>query len=219
MYGAAVSSVDEMLSGLPDITIAQLLQRLVAGAVVLAVYGFAATRAVQAAGDDGPKHDGRLTLNPIPHLDVVGLLAMVFFRAGWMRPLAIDTSVYRRPRQGGLVTMAVATLALVALAVLAVAARRIVLQLLTFEVGLTVSTVLATVGDVAIGTAVLGLLPIPPLLGGMWWSVVRPGSERLAANPRVVLFGYVVLALVLLSGVLAPVTRTLASALMRLFGI
>lgn len=207
-----------MFPGLPEITVAQLLQRLVAGAVVLSVYGFVATRAAAAAGDQGPKHDGRLTFSPIPHLDVLGLVAMLFFRGGWMRPLAIDSREFTRQRHGALLVIASATVSLVALAVLAHTARQFALRLFDFDVGITVSTILLAISDLAVGTAVLGLLPIPPLLGSLWWCVARPGAERLSARPRVVLAGYAVLVVVLLSGVMTPVFRTLSAALARLFG-
>ncbi len=205
-----------MIPGLPDVTVAQLLHRIVAGAVVLGVYGLAAASAAHAVGDEGPKHDGRRSASPIPHLDIFGLLAIVFFRAGWMRPIVFDSKEFARARRGAATVLGIATLSLVVLACLAQVARQLVLRLLEFEVGVTVSSVLAAVSDVALGTALLGLLPLPPLLGSLWWTVVRPGAESLARDQKVVLVGYIVTAAILLSGFLTPAFRWLSTAVARL---
>lgn len=204
-----------MIPGLPDVTVAQLLHRIAAGAVVLAVYGFVAAWTANAVGDEGPKHDGRRSASPLAHLDIFGLLAMVFFRAGWMRPIDFDSKEFAGARRGALTVLGAATLSLVVLACLAQVARQLVLRVFEFEVGVTVASVLAAVSEVALGTALLGLLPLPPLLGALWWTVVRPGAEKVARNPRVVLVGYIVTAAILLSGFLTPAFRWLATAVQR----
>lgn len=207
-----------MLPGLPDITVAQLLQRLAAAAVVLGVYGFATAAAARAAGDQGPKYDGRLSFNPLGHLDIVGLLAIVFFRAGWMRPLEVDSREFRTPRRGAAVVMIVSTTALIVLACVAHLGRQFALRFLTFDAGITVSTILSSISEVAVGTAVLGLLPLPPLLGSLWWAVIRPGGESLARRPKVVLLGYVLVVAILLSGLFTPLLRWSTTAVQRLTG-
>lgn len=57
-------------------------------------------------GDPTPRQQGRLTLNPIPHLDPIGTLLLVVtlvstsFAFGWAKPVIVDPRYFRRPREG-----------------------------------------------------------------------------------------------------------------------
>ena len=55
-------------------------------------------------GDDTAKRMGRLTLNPIRHIDWMGLLAMAVFRFGWARPVPVDMRNFKDPKRGMAVT-------------------------------------------------------------------------------------------------------------------
>lgn len=48
-------------------------------------------------GDPLPVRQGRLTLNPLKHIDPIGLLAIIFFRFGWAKPVEINPSYYKNP--------------------------------------------------------------------------------------------------------------------------
>ncbi len=64
--------------GLTDYSLQQLVLRLLAMVFVAAVHGVAVAGAAVAMGDPGPRYDGRLTPNPLRHLDMLGTLAGVF---------------------------------------------------------------------------------------------------------------------------------------------
>ena len=51
-------------------------------------------------GDTTAKDAGRLTLNPIKHIDVMGLLMMVVFRFGWAKPVPVDMRNFKNPKAG-----------------------------------------------------------------------------------------------------------------------
>ena len=51
-------------------------------------------------GDPTPKLDGRLSLNPLRHLDFFGTLALLFAGFGWARPVRVDPSYYKEPKSG-----------------------------------------------------------------------------------------------------------------------
>jgi Zn-dependent protease len=51
-------------------------------------------------GDPTPKRDGRLTLNPLAHLDTWGTICLVLFRMGWAKPVRINTAYYRDRKKG-----------------------------------------------------------------------------------------------------------------------
>ena len=51
-------------------------------------------------GDPTPKSDGRLTLNPLKHLDLVGTICLVLFQFGWAKPVQINSRYYKNEKQG-----------------------------------------------------------------------------------------------------------------------
>ena len=55
-------------------------------------------------GDDTAKQAGRLTLNPLKHLDPVGLLMMLVFRVGWAKPVPVNMYRFKNPKRGMAVT-------------------------------------------------------------------------------------------------------------------
>lgn len=50
-------------------------------------------------GDPTAKNLGRLTLNPIKHIDPIGLICMIFFRFGWAKPVPVNSRYYKKPRR------------------------------------------------------------------------------------------------------------------------
>lgn len=78
---------------------------LVASAIAIVAFLFAITfhefcHALCAyfLGDDTAKRLGRLTLNPLAHIDPLGLLCMIFFRIGWAKPVPFDPSHFSHPK-------------------------------------------------------------------------------------------------------------------------
>lgn len=51
-------------------------------------------------GDPTAKIMGRLSLNPLKHIDPIGALCMVFFKFGWAKPVPIDMRYFKKPRRG-----------------------------------------------------------------------------------------------------------------------
>lgn len=142
-----------------------VLLRLVVGVGVATLAGASAAWAANRMGDDGPRHDGRLTLNPVPHQSLVALLAAVLFQVIWTAPLAIRLE---RPGKAGWRAIALplaVALVLAVTAIIALALRPMALRLAGDQAGLGLASALAAVYHVSIRSALVNLLPIPPLLG------------------------------------------------------
>lgn len=188
-----------MIALVPDVSLPQILHRVAAMALVLGWYGAGATWLAARAGDPGPRFDGRGTLSPLSHLDVLGVLAAVLYRVAWMRPLAIDASTFRRPRIGIAFVVLGSTAWLGLLGVVALWMRPIVLTLFQGNGALALSGVFSATYDIAVTSALVNLLPIPPLVGGLWWGLVRPevGQRAFAARYRAAGTAVLIVALVL----------------------
>lgn len=67
--------------------------------VVLPVHEYAHAFVAVKCGDDTPKLQGRLTLNPFAHFDIYGILAMILVRFGWGKPVPINPANFRHYRR------------------------------------------------------------------------------------------------------------------------
>ncbi|MDP6982882.1 MAG: site-2 protease family protein, partial [Candidatus Latescibacteria bacterium] len=67
--------------------------------VALTLHEFAHAVVADALGDPTPRALGRVTLNPLSHLDAVGTILLVLVHFGWGRPVPVDTRFLRNPRR------------------------------------------------------------------------------------------------------------------------
>lgn len=95
----------------PGITFYDLVLRILAILfiifVVLPLHEFSHAWVACKLGDDTPRLQGRLTLNPVAHFSVWGAVCMLLFDFGWAKPVAIDTRNFKNPkRDSALVSLA-----------------------------------------------------------------------------------------------------------------
>lgn len=95
------------LQQLRDILSSYYFQQLrdilyIAPVVLIAIMGheFAHGWVSNRLGDPTPRMDGRLTLNPLKHLDPFGTLCLIFFKMGWAKPVRINTRYYKNRKSG-----------------------------------------------------------------------------------------------------------------------
>ena len=84
--------------------------------IVLTVHEFAHAFAAYKLGDDTARLSGRLTLNPIKHLDIFGALCLMFFHFGWTKPVPIDARNFKKPKRDFAISALAGPLANLALA-------------------------------------------------------------------------------------------------------
>ena len=197
-----------------DLTLSQLLMRACAVLLVSTLQGWALAAAAGVLGDAGPKHDGRLTIDPLRHLDLLGGAVALIFSIGWPRWVAIDP---RELRHGcfDLLLMVGAGFAAIVLGALGLRfGRPFLLPLLPDTAAATAFALIQTIIELGLWFALLGLLPLPPLAGGHLLVAVMPKlRERLSG---VQLFLGLILAVLVASG---AVTRVLDPAYRFLLGM
>ena len=81
------------------IEIVSLLMMIPCVLLTLAVHECAHGWMSYRLGDPTARNLGRLTLNPIKHIDPFGFLCMVFFRFGWAKPVPVNARYYKKPRR------------------------------------------------------------------------------------------------------------------------
>ncbi len=148
-----------------DLTLRQVMLRIGAVLLIASVHGFATAATACALGDPGPRHDDRLRLNPLRHVDPIGGLLTVLFTTGWIRPIAVDPGRLRIGRIGLLAVVAGASGATLGLAVLAKVMRPFVLNMLPDTAAAAFFVFVETIGQLCVSFTVFNLLPVPPLTG------------------------------------------------------
>ena len=117
-------------------------------------------------GDDTAKRAGRLTLNPLRHLDPMGLLMMVVFHFGWAKPVPVNMCRFQEPQAGhgahgpGRTGQQCADHGGVSVSLRGALSARSAAVL-----GVYLLQMLQLTAHISLGLAVFNLLPIPPLDG------------------------------------------------------
>ena len=128
-------------------------------------HGLAAYR----LGDNTAKRMGRLSLNPLKHLDLMGLIMMALFRFGWAKPVPVDMRNFKNPKAGMALTALAGPVSNVVLAYAAVVLCNFVM-FLADRLGstwllLALAQFFVYVEIISAGLAVFNVFPIPPLDG------------------------------------------------------
>lgn len=129
-------------------------------------------------GDDTAKRMGRLTLNPLRHVDIMGLIVMAVAKFGWAKAVPVDMRRFKNPKTGMALTALAGPLSNVLLAFLALLIRGPIV-ILYFRAGegswIEYGVLfLEYVAILSTGLAVFNLFPIPPLDGSKIAAVILP---------------------------------------------
>ncbi len=136
----------------------------------LCIHEWAHAWVADKLGDPTPHNEGRLTLNPVPHIDLIGTIVFPLFCIfvldgrffiGWARPVTVNANYFKHPGRGDAIVTAAGPLANFALTLLSALVGAIAIRYLS---------VAEELADRAIGINawlfVFNMLPLPPLDGG-----------------------------------------------------
>lgn len=160
-------------------------------------------------GDTTAKRMGRLSLNPIKHIDIMGLIMMVIAGFGWAKPVPVNMQRFRHPKLGMAITAIAGPLSNVLWMMIAMIARDV-----TFHLYLENATAwlyylcifFQYTTLLSAGLAVFNLFPIPPLDGSkVLFALLPSGAYRFLM--RYEKYGFILLAvLIFLDALGGPLT-------------
>ena len=153
-------------SFLRNFNLADFISTLCAVILALTVHELMHGVVAWKLGDPTAKNAGRLTLNPLAHLDPMGLICMVLFRFGWAKPVPVDTRYFKKPRRDMALVAAAGPVSNLVFGFVCLFLYYL-LALYAPESAVTdaVITFTATLAVLNVGFAVFNLLPVPPLDG------------------------------------------------------
>lgn len=186
-------------------------------ALILATAGheFAHAKVADMLGDPTPRSMGRLTLNPMAHLDLVGSIAFLIGGFGWAKPVMVDTSNFRDPRTDYTLVSIAGPASNVLMAFLGYLTLRFLgsYGLLTNE---SLELVLTLIVLYNINFAILNMMPIPPLDGSRIITSLLPRDLQFTLE-RLSFVSLIVLILLLNTPIADKVFIPLQQTILQIF--
>lgn len=201
-------SLTGLIAGLPGLVIA------------LVIHEYAHAKAADVMGDFTPRMTGRLTLNPMAHIDPIGLIMLLVVRFGWAKPVMINARNFRNWRQGELLVALAGPVANLLVAFIALLAMAVLFKLGMFSEG--VRLVLSMMVLFNINFAIFNMLPLPPLDGSKVLMVLLPGrlAYKLMSLER---YSFIILIFLMmtpfLTMILIPLQRLVLSVFNLIIGV
>lgn len=193
---------------LPDLhQIAFMLPAIIFG---LTFHEYAHGMVADRLGDHTARHMGRLTLNPVAHIDPVGFLLLFIAGFGWARPVPVNPNNLAGDARKGMLLVALAG---PATNMLLAVASALALGLFGMQIPYG-REILVWMISINVVLAVFNLIPIPPLDGSRILAGILPGRQDWLY--RMETYGTIILLLLLFSGVLGSVLRLVIRPIVQL---
>ena len=176
--------------------------------VAITCHEFAHARVALAFGDTTALEEGRVSLNPLVHLDPIGTLGIIFAGFGWGRPVPVNRSFLRHPRADLLVSAAgpLTNLLLAVLGALVIQVPLVSRALEMFGIASGAHLLGFTFVRLNVGLALFNLLPIFPLDGSHVLENLLPLERALRFQQFNQAYGSWILIALMLSGRVLPVS-------------
>ena len=172
-------------------------------------------------GDPTPRRQGRLTLNPLAHIDWIGFICLLFVGFGWGKPVMIDPSYYKNRRSGEFLTaIAGVTMNLILAVLLSFPTRALLKVFYSSGSALAENTfyILYYAVMINIVLMIFNLIPVPPLDG---WGILTQlfNLEKYSWWYKVYQYGQWILLILIFTNVTDLILGPAVTAIMHLLGL
>lgn len=172
-------------------------------------------------GDNTPMLDGRVTINPLKHMEPMGFLALIIGGFGWGIPVRIDPSNYKHPRRDEFLVSVSGVFNNFIIAIIFTFILKLILKMVYGNLGLKNNFMLVLIDILTqavfinIVLAIFNLLPIPPLDG---FSIVTEVFNIKKTEKYYMFYekGFVILLLLLIAGLADKIIQPIVMSVFRM---
>jgi len=168
----------------------EIVELIIIIVMSLTVHEFAHSLVAIALGDETPRRQGRLTLNPLAHIDIVGFIMLLIAGFGWAKPVQINPLNLKKPRRDEILISLAGPTANLLFAMLAVFIIWLVLvthALISRNSISAFGNFMFALVEINISLAIFNTLPIPPLDGS---HLITPLLGKVNATAAINYFRY-----------------------------
>ena len=187
----------------------------------LSLHEFAHAWMSNRLGDPTPKRQGRLTINPLAHIDWIGFLALLLVGFGWGKPVMIDPSYYKNRRTGEFLTgIAGVTMNLIIAVLLSFPTKALISAYYSSGSPLLENVLYIFYYAVMINVVLMifNLIPVPPLDG---WGIVTQifNLQKYSWWYKVYQYGQWILLILIFANITDMILGPAVTAIMHLLGL
>ena len=204
-------------------------------AVLLAitVHEFGHAFAAYKLGDDTPVRQGRLTLNPLDHIDPLGIAMLLFAHIGWGKPVQVDPRNYNRnikvEKADAIVSVAGPLMNFITAIIFALiycALLKFTGGLISTNLGYIIISIVGSIITLNIGLGVFNMIPLPPLDGSKIFLPVLPRNAKIWFIQHEQMFYFIFLAIWItgiagniISPIISQITQLILKFALSIFGL
>lgn len=190
--------LSSLLSGSLDFTSAVIyvISALVVIFLTLPIHEFAHGYTAVKLGDDTPRWQGRLTLNPFAHIDYMGSLFILLFGFGWAKPVGVNARNFKSPKRDMAITAFAGPLSNIIMAFIFMLIVYLLDALnITGGAWFYLAMFCLFVVQINVSLAVFNLIPIPPLDGSRILTAFLPDRTyyKIMQYERYIYLGFILL--------------------------
>ncbi|WP_066648158.1 site-2 protease family protein [Christensenella timonensis] len=198
-----------------------LLYSIPAVLLALSVHEAAHAYAAYKCGDPTARNLGRMTMDPLKHLDPIGTICLLLFHFGWAKPVPVNSRNFKHPRRDNVLVSLSGIIANMILSFVAYAIFHIVSYGFGFR-NVIFQNIMSYIILLNITLAVFNILPIPPLDGFQVLSSFLPYKAQGVVNV-LQRYGFIILLILIVTGVTGLILGTFSDWLilnyMRFFNL
>lgn len=186
--------------------------------IAMTIHEWAHAKVADNLGDFTPRMHGRLTLNPISHIDPIGLIMLFFAQIGWAKPVPINPNNFSNYRNGVIQVSLAGPLSNLIVALVAT-----VLFALTFKYNMSahwLTAILQLIIIYNVNFAIFNLVPIPPLDGSKVLLSLLPGEMAYKYETSIIArYSFILLILLVFTGILGFIIRPISGLIISFLNI
>lgn len=120
-------------------------------------------------GDDTPKHQGRLSISPLVHIDIIGFIMLIVAKFGWAKPVQVNPNNFKNPKRDQMLVSLAGPFMNLIIAIFFFMLLKVMYYIpegiISYNLGITIFEIIKNTIIINIVLMVFNMLPIPPLDG------------------------------------------------------